>query len=131
MDKTKGDIGDYDVLAFSPPENILLVIEAKHLVETRCLKDAKRQRDRIYGNSSMPTGYLGKIEVRHAFLDQHWAEAIKIMGWPKPSTKPRIVSFYVAQKSYWWTKFPIRSTPVLFTRLELLEGELRKLILLK
>jgi hypothetical protein len=78
--------------------------------------------------SEADLGYLGKIERRHQYLEANWKLILVSLKWPIPLQAPRVVSFYVAQRAYWWTKFPPRSTDVVFVRIEMLNDAIKRLI---
>jgi len=122
------ELGDYDVLAFYPAKNVVLNIETKDILPAFCLKDAKRIREKIFGRRSKNGGYLEKIEKRETHLSNHLIEIAKLLGWSVDFKKlPRVVSVYVSRHSYWWTKFPPRSTDVKFIRVDLLDKFLNDL----
>lgn len=114
-------LGDYDVLAFYPEKNAVLNIECKDILPAYCVKDAKRLREKIFGRSDTDQGYLEKVEMRAAHLSDHLVEIAKALKWSvDPHNLPKVISVFVSRRSYWWTRFPPRSTDVNFLRVDLL-----------
>ena len=121
-------LGDYDVLAFWPGKDLLLNIEDKDILPPFCLKDAKTIREEIFGRCNRNEGYLRKVERRALHLSQHVQRISDIFGWKVNSKElPAVISIFVSRHSYWWTKFPPRSTNVHFVRIDLLDDFLRDL----
>jgi len=114
-------LGDYDVLAFYPERNAVLNIECKDILPVYCLKDAKRLREKIFGRPDTDEGYLEKVEMRAAHLSDRLVEIAKALEWSvDPHKLPKVISVFVSRRSYWWTRFPPRSTDVNFLRIDLL-----------
>ena len=126
-------LGEYDVLAYLPQQNILLNIECKDIIGAFCLKDAKRIRDRIFrleqekGRKVKNPGNLLKVEKRETWLSKNVPTFAKILKWPIKQD-PKIVSIYVTRTDYWWTKFPPRSTTVKFMRIDFLDKFIKNLL---
>jgi hypothetical protein len=115
------DLGDYDVLAYSPKAHALLNIECKNMLPVFCLKDAKRLREKIFGVPGKDEGHFQQIEKRQEYLLGHWAAIAKALTWPLSSADPpRILSLYVTPITYWWTRFPPRKVDTTFLRVEML-----------
>ena len=114
-------LGDYDVLAFYPEKNTVFNIECKDILPVYCLKDAKRLREKIFGGPDTDRGYLEKVEMRAVYLSEHLVEIAKALKWSvDPDNLPKVVSIVVSRHSYWWTRFPPRSTDVNFLQVDLL-----------
>ncbi len=124
------DIGDVDVFAYLEKQNIILNIESKIINQAFCNKDIKRLSEKIYGrrktDGSLEKGYLKQVERRAVFLREKGVETLEAV-WKKKATMPRVVSFFVTQSSYWWTKFPPVETDVNFVEVQLLEDFLQGL----
>ena len=123
------ELGDYDNLAFFPQENIVLNIECKSIPQARCIKDAKRLRERIFGrNDDEKDGYFGRVEVRHKYLQDKMKSVADSLGWQlDPKSLPRVIAVFLTQHSDWWTKYPPKEVDAEFVQIELLETFIEKL----
>lgn len=132
LDNASVDIGDFDVIAFFENQGVLITIESKIIDPAFCMKDTRRLRDMIFGrekrDGSLKEGYLHKVEKRHNYLKANVADFIDRLGWGRPTNPPRVVSLFVTQRSYWWTRFPTTTTEVQFVESRLLDDFLRDLI---
>jgi len=126
-------LGEYDVLAYLPQQNILLNIECKDIIGAFCLKDARRVRNRIFrseqekGRKVKNPGNLLKVEKRELWLSKNVSTFAKVLKWPIKKD-PKIISIYVTRTDYWWTKFPPRPTTVQFMRIDFLDKYLHDLL---
>lgn len=121
------ELGDYDVLAFYPEKNVVLNIEDKDILPAFCLKDSKRLRDYIFG-SKKDERYLEKVEKRGTYLANNLVKIARLLGWSIDTDKlPKVISLFISRQSYWWTRFPPRSTKVKFLRIDLLSKFLEDL----
>lgn len=122
-------LGDYDVLAFLPNENVILNIECKEISPAFCAKDSKRMREKIYGQHRMDKGYLEKIENRENYLHKNIVKIIRIMGYPSIFPEyAKVISLFVSRDLYWWMKYPIRPTNVVFMRTDMLANYMETLL---
>lgn len=130
--KQKGfpqEIGEFDGLAYFPDQRTIVSIEAKHIREAFCAKDARRLREKIFGTAGKSEGYIGKTERRHSYLENNWQSVCSALEWPVVGVNEvNIVTLYVAQRSYWWTMFPPIKCKTEFTVLELLDEKIRSLL---
>jgi len=97
-----------------------------------CLKDAKRERDKIFrleyekGTKIKNPGNLLKVENREDYLSKNIAIFREKLKWPiKDNAK--IISIYATRMDYWWTRFPPRSTTVEFMRVDFIDDYIREL----
>lgn len=123
-------LGEYDVLAYLENKNIILNIECKDVLQVFCLKDAKRLREKIFGDDKN-RGYIDIIEKRADYLksNDNIARIMTVLRWPhKAADSPKVISVYVSRYLYWWTMFPSRETPVNFIRIDTL-GQFIKALL--
>jgi len=122
-------IGEYDVLAYLPKENILLNIECKDISPAFCLKDTKTLREKIFGKQkTSKKGYLLKVEKREEYLKKHLLNFKNILNWPIDLVNPpQVISLFISRYNYWWTKYPPRKTPVSFMRIDILNNYLTEL----
>lgn len=122
------DLGDYDILSFYPERNVVLNIEDKDILPAFCLKDTKRIREKIFGRSDKDQCYLEKVEKREAYLKNNLVKISKALNFSiNPNDLPKVISLFVSRQSYWWTRFPPRSTKVKFLRIDLLFNFLENL----
>lgn len=112
------DLGDYDVLAFWQQKNIILNIECKDILQVFCLKDAKRQREKIFGVRN-DRRYIGRIELRGKYLAENTEKIMNFLKWPFNRTNiPKIISIFVSRYLYWWAVNPPYETNIKFTRID-------------
>jgi hypothetical protein len=125
------DIGDVDVFALLRSKNIILNIESKIIDQAFCNKDLQRISRTIFGRTgssgSFVKGYLQKVEDREAYLRTQ-GKALAERYWPALPNAPKVVSIFVTQNSYWWTKHPSTKTNVNFVELQLLEDFIKSLL---
>lgn len=128
---SSSEIGDIDVFALLRKKNILLNIESKIIDQAYCNKDLKRIAEKVFGrikttDGSFEEGYIQMVEKRAMFLTCKGKEAIE-KYWRTISSNPKVISIFVTQSAYWWTKFPPIKTDVHFVEVELLEDFIRNL----
>ncbi len=122
-------LGDYDVLAYLPQANFLLNIECKEITPAYCAKDAKRMRERIFGRAPNDIGDLAKVEKRENYLRRKKKIIMQLLNFPTLFAKrTKVVSLFISKDTYWWTMHPIRSTTVVFKRIDLLSTFLEEMI---
>jgi len=118
---TKGnhpeELGDYDVLAFLKPKNLILNIECKHLNQVFCLKDAKSLREDIFGKGE-DRGYIEKIIKRENYLKNESEKIMEIMNWPIDKNLPEIISLFISKNLYWWAINPPYTTNIKFVTID-------------
>ena len=116
------ELGDYDNLVFFPERNAVLNIECKSIPQVRCIKDARRLRDRIFGSPDKKDGYFSQISARQEYLQKNLKSIGEALGWPLDSEyPPRIIAVFLTQDSDWWTKYPPRDVNAEFVQIKLLE----------
>lgn len=120
------DVGDFDVLAYWPEGNRWLAVECKYNQPPFCLKDARRLRDRIFGDGR-DHAQFEQIERRHRFLEGNTDKLRKLLGWPAPSLDqpPSITDVYVSREIYWWMRNTPYKVDAHFVRIDTLDGWLR------
>ncbi len=125
------DIGDIDVFALLREKNIILNIESKIIDQGYCNKDLKRIAEKIFGrttsNGVFKEGYLHSVLKREEFLKQRGKELAE-KYWGSLPEQPKVISVFVTQSSYWWTKYPIIESNVHFVELVLLDDFIKKLL---
>lgn len=121
-------LGDFDVLAFLPKQNILLNLESKDLKSPFCLKDAKSLREKLFGKNERDKGYFEKVLNREKYLRENYEVVLNKLNWKFDKSKEVIVlSLFVTRRNYWWTKFPPFKTAVIFLRIDLLDDFIKNL----
>ena len=124
------DVGDFDVLAYWPETNFLVVCECKYNQPAHTMKDTRRLRDRIFGrDASGKDGQFVHIEARRRFLAERRERMIELLAWPAsqvPSAQD--VEVYVCRDIYFWMVHPPYKVPTQFVRIDALDtwvGRLR------
>ncbi|MDP3082475.1 MAG: hypothetical protein Q8N44_02115 [Rubrivivax sp.] len=120
------DVGDFDVLAYWPQNNLWLAVECKYNQPSHCLKDARRLRERIFG-AGADHGQFAKIERRREFLVNHVGRLRVLLGWPESPAgrEPVFREAYVCRDISWWLKHPPYAVSTAFVRVDALDGWLR------
>jgi hypothetical protein len=114
------DLGDYDLLSFHPEKNLIFNVECKDILPVHCLKDAKRLREKIFGQPGKDKGHFTQIEKRAEYLSAHIFDIARALDWPvNPGRLPEIVTIYLSRRSYWWTYFPPYEVTAKFLQIDL------------
>lgn len=124
------DIGDIDVFVLLKEKNIILNIESKIIDQGYCNKDLKRIAEKIFGRTTsggtFEEGYLHMVLKREEFLKKKGKELAE-KYWGPLDEEPKVISIFVTQSSYWWTKYPIIESEVHFVELALLNDLIKEL----
>jgi len=121
-------LGDFDILAFLPNQNVLINLECKDLKSPFCLKDAKSLREKLFGKDEKDKGYFEKVLNREKYLIENYEVVLNKLNWKFDKNKEiMIISLFVTRRNYWWTKFPPFETDVKFLRIDLLDDFIKKL----
>lgn len=132
-DKSSGDVGDFDVLAYLEDKNIILNIETKIIDPPHSLKDSGQvQRKIFFGHVSTKTGkykkcYIEKVQDREAYLKSKGVELLKNLKWPIKDN-PKVVSVFVTKIGFWWTKHPPVETGINFVEIRMLDDFIKGII---
>ena len=125
LDQSTADIGDCDALVFLNEKNVILNIESKIIDPPFSLKDTKRVREKIFGRAKMDgsfqKGYLQRVEQRENYLKENYHKIFAKLGWELPQGQPTVISAFVTQIGFWWTKFPPIETNVSFVEVRMLD----------
>lgn len=118
------DVGDFDVLAYWPDTNTLVMVECKYNQLPHTMKDSRRLRDRIFGKTENDrAGQFSRILRRRQFAEKNRQKMLSLMKWPTvPGVRQRDVELYVSRDvSYWLvhTPYPV---PTKFVRVDALES---------
>ncbi|SNB62706.1 hypothetical protein SAMN02745900_00979 [Pseudomonas sp. URIL14HWK12:I8] len=118
------DVGDFDVFAYWPETNTLLVAECKYNQPPYSMKDTRRLRDKIFGKSEGDrNGQFSRILRRREFLSQHRSRLLELLGWPSPQgDEVRDVEIYVSRIIYYWMVHPPYEVPTAFIRIDALDA---------
>jgi hypothetical protein len=123
------DVGDFDVLAYRPEDNLWLTVECKYNQPAFSLKDTRRLRDRIFGGGS-ERGQLRKIEARREFITKHVETLRTLLGWPAPADKPFVLmELYVSKDTHFWLRFPPYEVPTHFVQIDTLNAWLQRQVI--
>ncbi len=115
------DLGDYDLLAFYSEKNVIFNVECKDILPVHCVKDAKRLREKIFGQPGKDKGHFTQITKREEYLSVHVSDIARALDWPvDPNQPPKIITIYLSRRSYWWTHFPPYDVTAKFLRIDLL-----------
>ncbi|WP_246321096.1 SEC-C metal-binding domain-containing protein [Paenibacillus germinis] len=117
------NLGDYDVLAFWEKKNIIFNIECKYIRDSYCMKDAKRDLDKIFfGKSDKGKSYISKLLNRQSYLSDHFVEICnaKRINFNDPSLV-KVIPIFLTKRSMYWTKFPPIESNIVFLGLNELE----------
>ncbi len=117
-------LGEYDVLAYLPNENIILNIECKDINKPTTIKDQRLVKAKIFGVPNKSKGSLVKVEDREHYLKENSQKFRDILQWPIKQDCA-VVSLYVSRSKYWWTQYPPRKTTVQFETIDYLHAFLQ------
>jgi len=124
--RTEGfeDVGDFDVFAYWPDDNLLVTVECKYNQPPYTMKDGRRLRDKIFGKSEEDRGgQLSRISGRRKFLDKNRSRLIDLLKWPKSEAKPfRNIELYVSRDLYYWMVHPPYPVPTRFVQVDVLDS---------
>ncbi|MFC9776281.1 YecA family protein [Paenibacillus chitinolyticus] len=111
------NLGDYDVLAFWEEKNVIFNIECKYIRDSYCMKDAKRDLDKIfYGNADKGKSYISKLLNRQSYLKDHYLDICRSQNVEFNNSSPqvKIIPIFLTKKSTFWTQFPPIETEIVF-----------------
>lgn len=117
------DVGDFDVIAYWPDANLLVVVECKYNQPAYTVKDGRRLRDRIFSKAEDDkAGQFSRILRRRQFLEKNRSRMIELLNWPKSEVNPiRYVELYVSRDVYYWMVHPPYPVPTKFVRVDTLD----------
>lgn len=116
------DVGDFDVFAYWPDENLLVTVECKYNQPPYTLKDGRRLRDKIFGKTqSDRNGQFSRIHRRRQFLEKHRAKLLELLKWPKSAMPSRNIDLYVSRDIYYWMVHPPYPVPTVFVAVDTLD----------
>ncbi|WP_448121527.1 hypothetical protein [Xanthomonas arboricola] len=119
------DVGDFDVLAYRPEDNLWFMVECKYNKPAFCIKDMRRLREDVFGKTPT-TGQLAKIARRHAFLETHATRLLELLKWPaSAAAEQRIEDLYVCPRIFPFMRRMPRPVPTQFVRLGKLDALVR------
>src|SRR5699024_9934188 len=117
------DVGDFDVFAYWPDDNLLVTVECKYNQPPYTVKDGRRLRDRIFGKAeSDRAGQFSRILRRRQFLEKNRSRMLELLKWPKSEAKPvRNVELYVSRDVFYWMVHPPYPVPTKFVQVDVLD----------
>lgn len=123
------DVGDFDVLAYWPDRNLWIGVECKYNQPPFCLKDARRLRERVFGQGE-DHGQFSKIERRRQFLTTNVHRLRDLLEWPESHVgeDAEFRDAYVCREISWWLKHPPYRVLTEFVRVDALDGWLRAVL---
>lgn len=118
------DVGDFDVFAYWPETDTLIVAECKYNQPPHSMKDTRRLRDKIFGKREDDrNGQFSRILRRRQFLLQHRSRLLELLGWKAhEGTQPRNLEIYVSRAVYYWMVHPPYTVPTAFLRVDALDA---------
>lgn len=123
------DVGDFDVLAYWPDRNLWVAVECKYNQPPFCLKDARRLRERIFGQGENHGQFL-KIERRQEFLAKNAQRLRELLQWPDSQSGAfaQFRDVYVCREISWWLKHPPYDIRTDFVRVDALDDWLGSML---
>lgn len=121
------DVGDFDVFAYWPDENLLVTVECKYNQPPYTLKDTRRLRDRIFGKAENDkAGQFSRILRRRKFVENNSSKLLELLNWPLPKTLSiKKLDLYVSRDVYYWMVHPPYPVPTQFVRVDTLDSWIR------
>lgn len=116
------DVGDYDVFAYWPDDNLLVTVECKYNQPAYTLKDSRRLRDRIFAKAEDDrAGQISRIVQRRKFVKENHPRLLELLGWPKSSSPLKHVELYVSREIYYWMVHPPYPLSTYFVQVDALD----------
>jgi len=128
------DVGDFDVLAYWPADNLLVAVECKYNLPAFTMKDARRLRDKIFGKAeSDRAGQFSRILRRRKFLEKNRSRVLELLEWPEPESKPTAnMELYVCRDVFYWMIHPPYPVSTKFVQVDVLDAWIKnELIMLR
>ena len=120
-------LGDYDVLAYLEDKKLVLNVECKDLLGAYCSKDAKRLRDKLYGNPR-DKNYISKVINREEYLANNLGKIFSVLGWQCDDVDQlKVCSLFTVRQLFWWYLFPPYETNVEFVKLSKLNQYIKEM----
>lgn len=121
------DVGDFDVFAYWPDDNLLVTVECKYNQPSYTVKDGRRLRDKIFGKAENDrAGQFSRILRRRQFLEKNRSRILELLKWPKAEAKPvRDVELYVSRDVFYWMVHPPYPVPTKFVQVDVLDTWLK------
>lgn len=121
------DVGDFDVFAYWPDENLLVTVECKYNQPSYTVKDGRRLRDRIFGKAENDrAGQFSRILRRRKFLEQNRSKLLELLKWPQSEIASfKNIELYVSRDVYYWMVHPPYPVSTQFVRVDTLDTWIR------
>jgi hypothetical protein len=120
-------LGDYDVLAYLPNENILLNIECKHHLGAYSPKDARKYLDKMYEPDKSRKSAIDRVINREQYISENYQVALDILK-TNTNNKPEVLSLYVTKIRTFYIMFPKEKTNTKLLSIYDLENYISSLI---
>lgn len=121
------DVGDFDVFAYWPEDNLLVTVECKYNQPPYTMKDSRRLRDRIFGKAENDkAGQFSRILGRRKFLENNRSKLLELLQWPlSEDASFKNIELYVSRDVYYWMVHPPYPVPTQFVRVDALDTWIR------
>jgi hypothetical protein len=117
------------MLAYWPDRHLWVAVECKYNQPPFCLKDARRLRERVFGQGE-DHGQFSKIERRRDFLAKNVSRLRELLKWPE-SRNGAVAEFrnvYVCRDISWWLKHSPYDVRTDFVRIDALDDWLGSML---
>lgn len=113
------DVGDYDVFAYWPETNLVMIVECKYNKPPYTIKDGRRLRDTIFGRSQDDRrGQLMKMVRRRKFLENSRSRLLQLLNWPLvDNIEIKNMELYVCRDVFFSMFSPPYPVPTHFVRI--------------
>lgn len=124
------DLGDYDIIAFLKNQNILLNFECKYIRDSFCMKDAKRDMEKIFfGKDRNGKSYISALSRRQEYLEKNYEPLLRRLKWipQEKATNLKIIPIFLLKDQTSWTFNPPIETNIIFLEIDQLREFLDQL----
>ena len=125
------DVGDYDVFAYWPEANLMMVVECKYNKPPYTIKDGRRLRDTIFGRTENDRRVqLMKMARRREFLATNRSRLLQLLDWPlADNLEVKNMELYVCRDVYFCMFNPPYPVPTHFVRVAELDTWLARRVI--
>jgi hypothetical protein len=121
------NVGDVDVFALILEKKVILNLECKYIRDSFCIKDAKRDRDKIFFGRTKEKSYLEKVKLRETWLTSNKKIVLEYFGQGMIDSEDFCIkSLFVMNNYNYWTINPPVETGIDIVYIEDLEEYLLK-----
>lgn len=117
------DVGDFDVFAYWPEANLVMIVECKYNKPPYTIKDGRRLRDTIFGRTEDDRrGQLIKMLRRREFLGKNRSQLLQLLNWQlSDSIENNNIELYVCRDLFFCMFNPPYPVPINFVRIDELD----------